>query len=197
MHPGALRALEFDRIVTVVTGLAVTPTGQAGWPSSTHRSTQRASSPCSARRRRAPGSSPTIRAFRCARRRISTRSSTRSASKAGRSSRCGCWGSAGYLESIEQSRQAIARVGAAFPLLRAAGRNGRVVQAGDRRRPPEDRAVRRGRGQRKPGPGLDSRTPAQTEAASAHDARRRFFAVARRRSICRSRWSPTATAATC
>ena len=28
MHPGALRALEFDRIVTVVTGLAVTPTGR-------------------------------------------------------------------------------------------------------------------------------------------------------------------------
>jgi DNA mismatch repair protein MutS2 len=29
MHPGALRALEFDRIVSVVTGLAVTPTGEA------------------------------------------------------------------------------------------------------------------------------------------------------------------------
>jgi DNA mismatch repair protein MutS2 len=29
MHPGALRALEFDRIVSVVTGLAVTPTGRA------------------------------------------------------------------------------------------------------------------------------------------------------------------------
>lgn len=28
MHPGALRALEFDRIVDVVAGLAVTPTGQ-------------------------------------------------------------------------------------------------------------------------------------------------------------------------
>ena len=27
MHPGALRALEFDRIVSVVSGLAVTPTG--------------------------------------------------------------------------------------------------------------------------------------------------------------------------
>jgi DNA mismatch repair protein MutS2 len=29
MHPGALRALEFDRIVSVVTGLALTPTGEA------------------------------------------------------------------------------------------------------------------------------------------------------------------------
>ena len=29
MHPGALRALEFDRIVSVVTGLALTPTGGA------------------------------------------------------------------------------------------------------------------------------------------------------------------------
>jgi DNA mismatch repair protein MutS2 len=29
MNPGALRALEFDRIVSVVTGLAVTPTGEA------------------------------------------------------------------------------------------------------------------------------------------------------------------------
>ena len=28
MHAGTLRALEFDRIVTVVTGLAVTPTGR-------------------------------------------------------------------------------------------------------------------------------------------------------------------------
>ena len=28
MHAGALRALEFDRIVSVVSGLAVTPTGQ-------------------------------------------------------------------------------------------------------------------------------------------------------------------------
>ena len=29
MHLGALRALEFDRIVAVVSGLAVTPTGEA------------------------------------------------------------------------------------------------------------------------------------------------------------------------
>ena len=29
MHPGALRALEFDRVVSVVTGLALTPTGEA------------------------------------------------------------------------------------------------------------------------------------------------------------------------
>ena len=29
MHAGALRALEFDRIVSVVAGLAVTPTGEA------------------------------------------------------------------------------------------------------------------------------------------------------------------------
>ena len=28
MHAGALRALEFDRIVSVVSGLAVTPTGR-------------------------------------------------------------------------------------------------------------------------------------------------------------------------
>ena len=35
------------------------------------------------------------------------------------SSRCGCWGLPAYLESIEQSRQAITKVGAAFPLLRA------------------------------------------------------------------------------
>src|SRR5688500_9840703 len=29
MHPGALRALEFDRIVSVLAGLALTPTGEA------------------------------------------------------------------------------------------------------------------------------------------------------------------------
>jgi DNA mismatch repair protein MutS2 len=119
MHPGALRALEFDRIVTVVTGLAVTPTGRDRL-AELHPST----------------SAPDVIAAQ----RATTEGTRFLADHPGFPLRApsdldeilealGIEGRgleplrllalAAYLESIEQSRQAIARVGAAFPLLRA------------------------------------------------------------------------------
>ena len=117
MHAGALRALEFDRIVTVVAGLAVTPTGEA----------------------RLAELSPAVDAARVVALQRATSEGTRFLSdhpgfplrapsdldaildalavdgralEALRLLKLG-----DYLESIEQSRQAIRRVGSAFPIL--------------------------------------------------------------------------------
>jgi DNA mismatch repair protein MutS2 len=119
MHPGALRALEFDRIVTVVTGLAVTPTGRDRL-AELHPST----------------SAPDVIAAQ----RATTEGTRFLADHPGFPLRAPSdldeilealgiegrgleplrlLGLAGYLESIEQSRQAVTKVGAAFPLLRA------------------------------------------------------------------------------
>ncbi len=118
MHPGALRALEFDRIVAVVTGLAVTPTG---------------------RNRLAELHPSTVAAEVIAAQRATTEGTRFLADHPGFPLRAPSdldeildalgvegrgleplrlLGLAGYLESIEQSRQAVVRVGAAFPLLR-------------------------------------------------------------------------------
>src|SRR5688572_29944225 len=118
MHPGALKALEFDRIVSVVTGLAVRTTG---------------------RNRLAELHPSTAAAEVIAAQRATTEGTRFLADHPG----FPLWapsdldeildalgiegrgleplrllGLAGYLESIEQSRQAIVRVSAAFPLLR-------------------------------------------------------------------------------
>ena len=119
MNASALRALEFDRIVTVVTGLAVTPTGRDRL-AELHPST----------------SAPDVIAAQ----RATTEGTRFLADHPGFPLRAPSdldeilealgiegrgleplrlLGLAAYLESIEQSRQAIARVGAAFPLLRA------------------------------------------------------------------------------
>ena len=118
MHPGALRALEFDRIVAVVAGLAVTPTGR-------NRLTELHPS--------------TVAAEVIAAQRATTEGTRFLADHPGFPLRAPSdldeildalgvegrgleplrlLGLAGYLESIEQSRQAVVRVGAAFPLLR-------------------------------------------------------------------------------
>jgi DNA mismatch repair protein MutS2 len=119
MHPGALRALEFDRIVTAVTDLAVTPTG---------------------RDRLAMLHPATSAAEVIAAQRATTEGTRFLADHPGFPLRAPAelneilealgvegrglepmrlLGLAGYLESIEQSRQAVTTVGAAFPLLRA------------------------------------------------------------------------------
>ena len=118
MHPGALRALEFDRIVTVVTGLAVTPTGRTRL-AELHPST----------------SAPEVIAAQ----RATTEGTRFLADHPGFPLRAPSdldeilaalgiegrgleplrlLGLTAYLESIEQSRQAIVKVGAACPLLR-------------------------------------------------------------------------------
>jgi DNA mismatch repair protein MutS2 len=117
MHAGALRALEFDRIVTVVSGLAVTPTGEA----------------------RLAELSPAVDAARVIALQRATTEGTRfladhpgfplrapsdldaildALSVEGRALEALRLLKLGdYLESIEQSRQAIRKVGSAFPIL--------------------------------------------------------------------------------
>ena len=117
MHAGALRALEFDRIVSVVSGLAVTPTGEARLAELTPAvesarviALQRATTegtrflvdhpgfPL-----RAPSDLDAI---------LESLAVDGRALEALRLLKLG-----DYLESIEQSRQAIRRVGSAFPIL--------------------------------------------------------------------------------
>jgi len=117
MHAGALRALEFDRIVSVVSGLAVTPTG----------------------RDRLAELTPAVDAARVIALQRATTEGTRflsdhpgfplrapseldaildSLAVEGRALEALRLLKLGdYLESIEQSRQAIRRVGSAFPIL--------------------------------------------------------------------------------
>ena len=118
MHPGTLRALEFDRIVSVVTGLAVTTLG---------------------RDRLADLHPLTTTADVLAAQRATTEGARFLADYPGFPLRAPSdlgeiidalgvegrglepmrlLGLSGYLESIEQSRQAITKVGVAFPLLR-------------------------------------------------------------------------------
>ena len=90
MHAGALRALEFDRIVSVVAGLAVTPTGRdrlAELTPLTDAARSHRGAAGDDRRNRFLVDSPD---FHCGHRRISTQFSTRSASRAARSNRCDC-----------------------------------------------------------------------------------------------------------
>lgn len=118
MHPGALRALEFDRIVSVVRGLAVTPTGQdrlaelhpltdvAGVTAAQRATTEgtRFLADHPGFPLRAPADLDEIldalgidgRALEPVR----------------------LLALANYLESIEQSRGAVTKLGAAFPILR-------------------------------------------------------------------------------
>src|SRR5512145_118356 len=118
MNQGALRALEFDRIVAVVADLAVTPTGED----------------------RLAGLQPMLDETRViAAQRATTEGTRFLADHPGFPLRAPSdlgeiidalgvegrglepmrlLGLSGYLESIEQSRQAITKVGAAFPLLR-------------------------------------------------------------------------------
>ncbi|HLG54888.1 MAG TPA: endonuclease MutS2 [Vicinamibacterales bacterium] len=119
MHAGALRALEFDRIVSVVTGLAVTPTG---------RDRLAELRPATA----APEIVAAQRATSEGARFLSDHPGfpLRAPSDLdeildalgidGRGLEpLRLLGLASYLESIELSRQAITKVGAAFPILRA------------------------------------------------------------------------------
>jgi DNA mismatch repair protein MutS2 len=117
MHPGALRALEFDRIVSVVSGLAVTPTGRDRL-AALHPATD--ASPIIAAQRattegtrflanhpgfplRAPSDLEAI---------------LEALSVDGRALEpLRLLGLADYLESIESSRGAVVKVGATFPIL--------------------------------------------------------------------------------
>ncbi len=118
MHPGTLRALEFDRIVSVVTGLAVTTLGHDRLgdlhPLTTTAEVVAAQRATTEGTRfladypgfplRAPSDlGEIIEALGVEGRGLEPMR---------------LLGLSGYLESIEQSRQAITKVGVAFPLLR-------------------------------------------------------------------------------
>src|SRR6187401_554591 len=117
MHAGALRALEFDRIVAVVAGLSVTPTGQDRLAeleplidASAVARTQRATTEGTRFLADHPGFP--LRAPSDLDAILDALSVEGRALEALRLLKLG-----DYLESIEQSRQAIRRVGSAFPIL--------------------------------------------------------------------------------
>ena len=197
MHAGALRALEFDRIVSVVAGLAVTPTGRDRL-AELHPMTDAArSSPRSGDDARARGSSPITRAFRCARRRTSRRSSTALGVEGRALEPLRLLGLADYLESIEQSRSAVTQVGTSR--FRFCARWSTPSRRSRARSPTcGARSSRRARWPTTPA----RRSPASASGCASRSAAcgprsSRSCAGARRRSTCRSRSSPIATAATC
>ena len=158
MHAGALRALEFDRIVAVVTGLAVTPTGQ-----------DRLARAASADRRRAGGrrAAGDDRGRAVPRRpsRLSParaggprrRSSTRSASRDARSNRCGCSGSP--TTSNRSSRAARRRRQGSAARFRSCARSSRPSRRSRARSPTS--------GARSSRPATSPTTPARRWPASA------------------------------
>ena len=117
MHAGALRALEFDRIVAVVSGLAVTPTGQARL-AELHPvadalrvvALQRATTEGTRFLNDHPGFP--LRAPSDLEEILDALAVEGRALEPLRLLKLG-----DYLESIEQSRQAIRKVGSAFPIL--------------------------------------------------------------------------------
>jgi DNA mismatch repair protein MutS2 len=117
MHAGALRALEFDRIVAVVSGLAVTPTGQARL-AELHPvadaprviALQRATTEGTRFLNDHPGFP--LRAPSDLEEILDALAMEGRALESLRLLKLG-----DYLESIEQSRQAIRKVGSAFPIL--------------------------------------------------------------------------------
>jgi DNA mismatch repair protein MutS2 len=117
MHAGALRALEFDRIVAVVSGLAVTPTGEARLAELTPAvdsarviALQRATTEGTRFLADHPGFP--LRAPSDLDAILDGLAVDGRALEALRLLKLG-----DYLESIEQSRQAIRKVGSAFPIL--------------------------------------------------------------------------------
>ena len=90
MHAGALRALEFDRIVEAVRRFALTPPGLRGWRGWSRRPIRARSRPRLPRRRRRSDSWPTTTS-RCRRRPISKRCSIALGGRRTRAgSRCTC-----------------------------------------------------------------------------------------------------------
>jgi DNA mismatch repair protein MutS2 len=118
MHAGALRTLEFDRIVSLVSGLAVTPTGRDRL-AALHPATD-ASLIIAAQRATSEGTRflATHPGFPL-RAPSDLESILEALALDGRALEpLRLLGLADYLESIEASRNAIVKVGAAFPILR-------------------------------------------------------------------------------
>jgi DNA mismatch repair protein MutS2 len=119
MTPGALRALEFDRIVSVVTGLAITPTGERRLAEL--RPMTEASRVIAAQRATSEGvrllaDTPGL-PLRAPSELDEILDALGIEGRPLEPTRL--LGLADYLESIEQSRSAIAKLGASFPILSA------------------------------------------------------------------------------
>jgi DNA mismatch repair protein MutS2 len=117
MNPGALRALEFDRIVSVVSGLAVTPTGQARLAllrPLTDQGRVIAAQRATSEGVRFLADNPGF-PLRPPMHLEATLDALGVEGRALEPLRL--LGLADYLESIEQSRSAVAKVGPSFPLL--------------------------------------------------------------------------------
>ena len=137
------RALEFDRIVSIVAGLAVTPTGRERLEALaplTEPARVGAAQARHDRRRALPAESPGLPAARAVGAR--GRSSTRWHVEGRALEPLRLLGLADYLESIEATRDASSQSATEpLPDPEAAGRGRRLVPGRDRRRAPQDRAV--------------------------------------------------------
>ena len=135
MQPGALRALEFDRIVEAVRGFALTPMGDERLaqlaPSTDPQQVAQllAATTETARYLAANGAVPAARVERPA---ADSRGARRRGARA--RSRCGCSRSPTFLDSIDETRAAIRRAPRIVPAARGGQRRRRVVQGRDRRR---------------------------------------------------------------
>src|SRR5688572_10799681 len=117
MHAGALRALEFDRIVSVVAGLAVTSTGQqrlAALAPMTEASTVARAQRATTEGAGFPADHPGF-PLRAPSDLDAIITALAVEGRALESLRL--FGLADYLESIEQTRVAVRKVGPSFPLL--------------------------------------------------------------------------------
>ena len=198
MHAGALRALEFDRIVSVVTGLAVTPTGQDRL-AELHPLTDARGGRRGAARHDRGHAVPRRPSGISAARAVGSRGDPRSAWRRGPRARAAAAAGAGRLSRVDRAVAAGGRARSAppFPILRRAGRNRGVVQAA-RSPTSAGRSSRRARWPTTPARRSPRSASGCASRSSACDRRStRSCAGATRRSICRSRSSPTATAATC
>ena len=197
LSAATLRAIEFDRIVSIVAGLAVTPTG---------RDRLEAMAPMTEPSRVGAAQAATSEGVRFLA--MSPGFPLRAPSELetildglqveGRALEpLNLLGLADYLESIEPRAASIASATEPYPILK------RLVEAiasfwqRDRRGAPQDRAVGRSGRQREPGAAPASATGCASSDRSCAPRSKASCANATRRSTCRSRWSPIATAATC
>ena len=196
MHAGALRALEYDRIVEAVRRFAQTPPGAA----------------------RLAKLQPLIDARAVASALAATAETTRflrdgeialrapedldallvSLAVEGRVLEpLQLVNLATFLASVDATCAGVRRVRSSFPILAAIAETRRVLPTRDRRYPPQDRSGVRSRRRCEPGAGEPAGSACASSAPGCAERSSRIFAAATRRSICSSRSSPTATAATC
>ena len=171
MQPGALRALEFDRIVEAVTAFALTPMGGERLAGCSPRPSRRRSRSCWPQRPRRRATSRRTDRSRCAPRPICRRFSTRWPSRAGALEALRLLALAAFLDSVDETRTAIRRAPGSFPLLEAisggaASFKGEIAQTRDKIDPSGD-VVDHASPELK----IDPRAAAQAADAAAEHAR--------------------------